>query len=154
MSACDAGDGIFKSYVTNISAEHLLDTTTKGCYAECDNTWYLGAGNDLSRNSLLYLFLCDLCHNIYHMVAFRPEIFSPDYMWNSTAKIWVRARLVKRVDLKILTSHMSQCLRNYGSAEGRHVKFLKTFCVSPNYDLHISQLELNHLLIRTYVSPN
>ena len=30
MSTCDAGDGIFKSYLTNISTEHSLNKTTKG----------------------------------------------------------------------------------------------------------------------------
>ena len=61
-------------------------------------------------------FLCDLCHNIYHKVVSRSDIFSPDYMWNSKVKIWVWARLVKWADLSVSTSqwssHVSQCLRN------------------------------------------
>ena len=30
MDTCDAGDGIFKTYLTNINTEHSLNTTTKG----------------------------------------------------------------------------------------------------------------------------
>ena len=69
--------------------------------------------------------LCDLCHNIYHKVVFRPDIFSPDYLWNSNVKIWVWARLVKRADLNGVStsrwsSHMPQCLRNNWVTRGRH----------------------------------
>ena len=39
MSTCHAGDGIFKSYLTNIGTEHSLNTTEKGCYTQCDDTW-------------------------------------------------------------------------------------------------------------------
>ena len=69
-------------------------------------------------------FLCDLCHNIYHKVVFRLDMFSPDYMWNSKVKIWVWARLVKRDDLSVSTSqwspHVSQCMRNNWVTRGRH----------------------------------
>ena len=37
MSTCDAGDGIFKSYLTNTSTEHYI--TKKSCYTQCGDTW-------------------------------------------------------------------------------------------------------------------
>ena len=39
MSTCDAGDGIFKLYLPNISTEHSLNTPTKGCYIQSGDTW-------------------------------------------------------------------------------------------------------------------
>ena len=116
MSTWDAGDGIFKSDLTNISTEHSLNTTIKGLLHSV--WWYLKTRSgkwSLKKYSPASL-LCDLCHNIYHKVVFRPDIFSPDYLWNSNVKIWVWARLVKRANLSVSTSrwssHMPQCLRN------------------------------------------
>ena len=130
MSTCDAGDGIFKSYLTNISTEHSLNTTTKGLlhsvwwyFITQSGKWYLKKYSPVS-------FLCDLCHNIYHKVVFRPDIFSPDYLWNSNVKNWVWARLVKRADLSVSTSqwssHISQCLRNNWVTRGRHTSVYLT----------------------------
>ena len=106
MSTCEAGDGIFKSYLTNISTEHFLNTSTTGLLHSV--WWYLITRSgkwSLKKYSLV--FLCDLCHNIYHKVTFRPDIFSPDYIWNSIFKIWVWARLVKWADLSVSTSQWS-----------------------------------------------
>ena len=127
MSTCDAGDGIFKSHLTNISTEHSLNTTTKGFLLSMwwplttrSGKWSLNKYSPVS-------FLCDLCHKIYHKVVVRPHIFSSDYMWNPKLKIWVWARLVKRANLSVSTSqsirwpsHMSQCLRNNWVTRGRH----------------------------------
>ena len=124
MSTCDAGDGIFKSYLTNISAEHSLNTTTEGLLHSV--WWYLiiRSGKWSFKKCSPVSFLCDLCHNIYHKVVFRSNTFSPDYMWNSKIKIWVGARLVKRDDLSVSTSqwssHVSQCLRNNWVTRERH----------------------------------
>ena len=118
MSTRDAGDGTFKSYFTNISTEHSLNTTTKGLLHSV--WWYLiTRSGKFSQEK----FLCDLCHNIKYKV-FRPVIFSPDYLWNSNVKMWVWARLVKRADLSVSmsqwSSHMSQCLRNNWVTRERH----------------------------------
>ena len=79
--------------------------------------WYIKRYSPVS-------FLCDSCHSIYHKVVLIPDIFSPDYLWNSKFRIWVWARLVKRSDLSVLTyqwsSQMSQCLRNILVTRGRH----------------------------------
>ena len=126
MSTCDGGYGIFKSCLTNISAEHSLNTTTKGLLHPAWVWWYLitRSGKWSRKKYSPDSFLCDLCHNIYHKVVLRPDIFSPDYMSNSKVKIWVWARLVKRADLSVSTSqwssHMSQCLRNNWVTRGRH----------------------------------
>ena len=124
MSTWDAGDGIFKSHLTNISAEHSLNTTTKGLLHSV--WWYLITRSgkwSLSEYSPVS-FLCDLCHTIYHKVVFRPDIFSLDYLWNSNVKIWVWAQLEKLVDFSVSTSqwstHLSQCLRNNWVTRGRH----------------------------------
>ena len=61
---------------------------------------------------------------MHHKVVYRSDIFSPDYMWNSKVKIWVWARLVKRHNISVSTSHwsshMSQCLRNNWVTRGMH----------------------------------
>ena len=124
MSSCDAGDGIFKSYSTNISTEHSLNTTTKELLHSV--WWYLitRSGKWSPKKYSPESFLCDLCHNMYYKVVIRSDIFSPDYMWNSKIKIWVWARLVKRDGLSVSTSqwssHVSQCLRNNWVTRGRH----------------------------------
>ena len=101
MSTCDAGDGIFKSYLTNISIEHSLNTTTKGLlHSITRGKW------SLEKYSPVPL-LCYLCHNIYHKVAFRSDTSNPDYMWNSRVKICLWTRLVKRDDLNVSTSQWS-----------------------------------------------
>ena len=116
MPTCNAGNGIFKSYLTNISTEHSLNTTTKGLLHSV--WWYLiiRSGKWPLKKYSPVSFLCDWCHNIYDQVVFRPGIFSPDNMWNSKVKIRVWACLVKRADLSVSThqwsSYMSQCLRN------------------------------------------
>ena len=71
--------------------------------------WYLisRSGKWSLKNYSPVSFLCDLCHNIYHEVVFRQDIFSPFYMWNPKVKIWVWARLVKRADLSVSTSQRS-----------------------------------------------
>ena len=123
MSTWDLGDGIFKSYLMNISTEHSLYTTTKGLLHSV--WWYLitRSGN-WSLKKYYVSFLCDLCHNINHKVVFRPAIISPDYSRNSNVKIWVWARIVKGADLSVSTSqwssHMSQCLRNNWVTRGMH----------------------------------
>ena len=122
MSTCDAGDGIFKSYLTNISTEHSLNTTTKGLLHSV--WWYLTtrSGKWSLKKYSPVSYLNDLCHNIYNKV--RSDRFSPDYIWNSKVKICVWARLVKRDDLSVSTSqwssHVSQCLRNNWVTRGRH----------------------------------
>ena len=125
MSTCDARDEIFLSYSTNVRALHIPWTQLqKGCYNQCDDTWLLGA-EMISKKYSPLSFLCDLCHNIYDMVVFRPNIFCSDYMWKSKFKIWVWARLVIRADLSVSTpqwsSHMSQCLRNNWVNRGRNI---------------------------------
>ena len=124
MSTWDAGDGIFKSHLTNISTEHSLNTTTKGLLHSV--WWYLITRSgkwSLNKYSPVS-FLCDLCHTIYHKVVFRPDIFSLDYLWNSNVKIWVWAQLEKLVDFSVSTSqwstHLSQCLRNNWVTRERH----------------------------------
>ena len=52
MSTCDAGDGIFKSYLTNISTEHSLNTTTIGLLS--------GVPDFFDRNKILSGY--DLSH--------------------------------------------------------------------------------------------
>ena len=80
----------------------------------------------ISQEVFSCIILCDLCHNIYHKVVFRSDMFSPDYMWNSKVKIYVWTRLVKRDDLSVSTSqwssHVSQCLRNNWVTRGGTLK--------------------------------
>ena len=109
------------SYLTTVSIEHSLNTTTKGLLSvmileNSKRKWPLKKYSPVS-------FLFDLCHSIQHKVLFRPDI-SSHITWNSKVKIWVWERLVKRADLSVSTSqsssHMSQCLRNNWMAKGRH----------------------------------
>ena len=74
MSTCDAGDGIFKWYLTNISTEHSLNTTTKGLLHSV--WWYLitGAGNGLSRNIFLYHF-CTIYATIYTIRSYLDQTY-------------------------------------------------------------------------------
>ena len=64
MSTCNAGDGIFKSYLTNISTEHSLNTTMEGLLHSV--WWYLiiRSGKWSLKKYSPVSFLCDLCHNI------------------------------------------------------------------------------------------
>ena len=121
--------------------------------------WYLitRSGKWFLKKYSLVSFLCDLCHNIYHKVVFRSDIFSPDYMWNSKVKIWIWARLVKRDYLSVSTSqwssHVSQRLRNNWVTRGRHTLVyltaqtpLRMHKTPPNVTLAEGWSNLKHLL--------
>ena len=117
---------VFSNRIWRISALNIpLTQLRKGCYTHAV-WWYLitRSGKWSLKKYSPVSFLCDLCHSIYHKVVFRSDIFIPDHMWNSKAKIWVCARLVKRDDLSVSTSqwssHVSQRLRNNWVTRGWH----------------------------------
>ena len=77
MSTCDAGDGIFKSYLTNISTEHSLIHNYKRVVTLSVIILDYSEREMISQE----VFSCIIFHaTTYHMVVFRPDIFSPYYM--------------------------------------------------------------------------
>ena len=126
MSTCDAGDGIFKSYLTNISTGHSLNTATKGLLHSV--WWYLitRSGKWSLKNILLYHFCA-----IYATTYTTRSYLDKTYLVQVTCEIqklkfgsehvqWTSRSQCFDVSVIRWSSHMSQGLRINWVTKGRH----------------------------------
>ena len=114
MSTCDSGDGIFKSFLTNVSSEHSLNTTTKGLLHSV--WWYLiTQSGKWSLKKYSPVSFCAIYATTYTVWLYLDQT----YLVQITCEIQ-KLKLGLSTFSETSRSHMSQCLRNNWVPRGRH----------------------------------